>query len=129
MIFYIFFPFNKRVGIIISLLKLVYCLKQISCEPCGPWIVSSRNIILVYLLDYLHTDEENSQSLQDTNSSRFQMVPHRRRSLNLMPDFELEKEKSYIQVILQNLESGIRELDVKLALVYLHSYGKLSTRI
>ena len=46
-----------------------------------------------------------------------------------MPDFELEKEKSYIQVILQNLESGIRELDIKLALVYLHSYGKLSMRI
>lgn len=57
------------------------------------------------------------------DDSSFQMVT-KKKALCLELNFELEKEKPYIQAIFQD-EPKTQEKHVKRALVYLQKYGKL----
>ena len=65
---------------------------------------------------------ENFPALSVDDSS-FQMVTQKK-TLRLELNFELEKEKPYIQAIFQD-EPKTQEKHVKRALVYLQKYGKL----
>lgn len=65
---------------------------------------------------------KNFQALPVDDSS-FQMVT-KKKALCLELNFELEKEKPYIQAIFQD-EPKTQEKHVKRALVYLQKYGKL----